>query len=111
MSNNNVVNSKAASLRQKPVIAIDGPAGAGQKHAGQPTWLAAFGFLNLETGAMYRAPSLSRGRGKRPFFSTMRKPLLDLAAYTRHPAPAPSLKVIGFCSMAAMYRVAFGMRI
>ncbi len=40
--------------REKPVIAIDGPAGAGK------STLAAhlarrFGFLNLETGAMYRA--------------------------------------------------------
>ncbi len=40
--------------RDKPVIAIDGPAGAGK------STLAAhlarrFGFLNLETGAMYRA--------------------------------------------------------
>ncbi len=44
-------NSKA---RTRPVIAIDGPAGAGK------STLAAhlarrFGFLNLETGAMYRA--------------------------------------------------------
>src|ERR1700727_2435539 len=43
--------------RQPPVIAIDGPAGAGK------STLAAhlarrFGFLNLETGAMYRALAL-----------------------------------------------------
>jgi cytidylate kinase len=43
--------------REKPVIAIDGPAGAGK------STLAAhlarrFGFLNLETGAMYRALAL-----------------------------------------------------
>jgi cytidylate kinase len=43
--------------RQHPVIAIDGPAGAGK------STLAAhlarrFGFLNLETGAMYRALAL-----------------------------------------------------
>lgn len=42
------------SGRERPVIAIDGPAGAGK------STLAAhlarrFGFLNLETGAMYRA--------------------------------------------------------
>ena len=40
--------------REQPVVAIDGPAGAGK------STLAAhlarkFGFLNLETGAMYRA--------------------------------------------------------
>jgi cytidylate kinase len=43
--------------RERPVIAIDGPAGAGK------STLAAhlarrFGFLNLETGAMYRALTL-----------------------------------------------------
>lgn len=43
--------------RDRPVIAIDGPAGAGK------STLAAhlarrFGFLNLETGAMYRALAL-----------------------------------------------------
>lgn len=43
--------------RRRPVIAIDGPAGAGK------STLAAhlarrFGFLNLETGAMYRALAL-----------------------------------------------------
>lgn len=46
-----------ASGRLRPVIAIDGPAGAGK------STLAAhlarcFGFLNLETGAMYRALAL-----------------------------------------------------
>jgi cytidylate kinase len=45
------------SKRQKPVVAIDGPAGAGK------STLAAhlarrFGYLNLETGAMYRALAL-----------------------------------------------------
>jgi cytidylate kinase len=47
----------APERRQRPVIAIDGPAGAGK------STLAAhlarkFGFLNLETGAMYRALAL-----------------------------------------------------
>ncbi len=46
-----------AARRTRPVIAIDGPAGAGK------STLAAhlarrFGFLNLETGAMYRALAL-----------------------------------------------------
>ena len=46
-----------AGGRVKPVVAIDGPAGAGK------STLAAhlarrFGFLNLETGAMYRALAL-----------------------------------------------------
>jgi cytidylate kinase len=49
--------ARAVQPRQRPVIAIDGPAGAGK------STLAAhlarrFGFLNLETGAMYRALAL-----------------------------------------------------
>src|SRR6185312_8209910 len=48
--------------RLNPVIAIDGPAGAGK------STLAAhlarrFGFLNLETGAMYRALALKAIEG------------------------------------------------
>src|SRR5882757_8823769 len=80
MSNNNVVNSKTASLRQKPVIAIDGPAGAGK------STLAAhlarrFGFLNLETGAMYRALALKAIENDYAFDEEA--PLVDLASRTR----------------------------
>jgi cytidylate kinase len=51
------MSSESTARRSRPVIAIDGPAGAGK------STLAAhlarrFGFLNLETGAMYRALSL-----------------------------------------------------
>ncbi len=50
-------SAPASTLRERPVIAIDGPAGAGK------STLAAhlarrFGLLNLETGAMYRALAL-----------------------------------------------------
>jgi CMP/dCMP kinase len=50
-------NGAGKARRTRPVIAIDGPAGAGK------STLAAhlarrFGFLNLETGAMYRALAL-----------------------------------------------------
>src|SRR6267378_411200 len=66
--------------RQHPVIAIDGPAGAGK------STLAAhlarrFGFLNLETGAMYRALALKAIENDLPFDEEA--PLLELAAYTR----------------------------
>jgi len=49
--------AEGKARRLRPVIAIDGPAGAGK------STLAAhlarkFGFLNLETGAMYRALAL-----------------------------------------------------
>lgn len=45
------------SRREKPVIAIDGPAGAG-KSTMAAHLARRFGFLNLETGAMYRALAL-----------------------------------------------------
>lgn len=66
--------------RERPIIAIDGPAGAGK------STLAAhlarrFGFLNLETGAMYRALALKAIENDLAFEEEA--PLLDLAAYTR----------------------------
>lgn len=65
--------------RQRPVIAIDGPAGAGK------STLAAhlarrFGFLNLETGAMYRALALKAIEND--FAFDEEQPLLDLANHT-----------------------------
>jgi cytidylate kinase len=66
--------------RQQPVIAIDGPAGAGK------STLAAhlarkFGFLNLETGAMYRALALKAIDSDLDFDSEGE--LLELAELTR----------------------------
>src|ERR1700729_196262 len=66
--------------RQRPVIAIDGPAGAGK------STLAAhlarrFGFLNLETGAMYRALALKAIENDLGFDEE--DTLLDLAGNTR----------------------------
>jgi cytidylate kinase len=66
--------------RQRPVIAIDGPAGAGK------STLAAhlarrFGFLNLETGAMYRALALKAIENDYAFDEEA--PLMDLASRTR----------------------------
>jgi len=43
--------------RERPVISIDGPAGAG-KSTMAAHLARRFGFLNLETGAMYRALAL-----------------------------------------------------
>jgi cytidylate kinase len=66
--------------RDKPVIAIDGPAGAGK------STLAAhlarhFGFLNLETGAMYRALALKAIEHDLAFDEEPM--LLELAAETK----------------------------
>jgi cytidylate kinase len=70
----------APTGRQRPVIAIDGPAGAGK------STLAAhlarrFGFLNLETGAMYRALALKAIESDYSFDEET--PLLELAQSTR----------------------------
>src|SRR5438270_11992535 len=66
--------------RQRPIITIDGPAGAGK------STLAAhlarrFGFLDLETGAMYRALALKAIENDLAFDEEA--PLLALAAKTR----------------------------
>ncbi len=72
--------AKDRTVRLRPVIAIDGPAGAGK------STLAAhlarkFGFLNLETGAMYRALALKAIEHDLPFDDEA--VLMDLAEYTR----------------------------
>jgi cytidylate kinase len=66
--------------RERPVIAIDGPAGAGK------STLAAhlarrFGFLNLETGAMYRALALKAIENDVDFGDEAA--LMELAAQTK----------------------------
>jgi cytidylate kinase len=73
-------SSAANPARERPVIAIDGPAGAGK------STLAAhlarrFGFLNLETGAMYRALALKAIESDLSFDEE--EPLLALASSTR----------------------------
>ena len=50
-------SSVAGKRREQPVVAIDGPAGAG-KSTMAAHLSRRFGFLNLETGAMYRALAL-----------------------------------------------------
>src|SRR3984893_4696447 len=79
MEQNSGSSTAAASKRQRPVIAIDGPAGAGK------STLAAhlarrFGYLNLENGAMYRA--LARKAIENDLAFDEEAPLLDLAKNT-----------------------------
>lgn len=48
---------RAISSERKPIVAIDGPAGAGKSTVARHL-ARHFGLLNLETGAMYRAFAL-----------------------------------------------------
>jgi CMP/dCMP kinase len=72
-------DASGSQKRLRPVIAIDGPAGAGK------STLAAhlarrFGFLNLETGAMYRALALKAIENDYAFDEEA--PLMELAGLT-----------------------------
>jgi cytidylate kinase len=69
-----------SSRREKPVIAIDGPAGAG-KSTMAAHLARRFGFLNLETGAMYRALALKAIESDLGFDDE--PGLLELASRTR----------------------------
>jgi len=76
----NGAGAEGSARRSRPVIAIDGPAGAGK------STLAAhlarrFGFLNLETGAMYRALALKAMEHDLDFDAEPE--LLELAEQTR----------------------------
>ena len=72
--------TEAARKRERPVIAIDGPAGAG-KSTMAAHLARRFGFLNLETGAMYRALALKAIDHDIDFDDEAA--LLDLAKQTR----------------------------
>lgn len=68
------------TARRRPVIAIDGPAGAG-KSTMAAHLARRFGFLNLETGAMYRALALKAIEADLDFGSE--DELMELAERTR----------------------------
>jgi cytidylate kinase len=70
----------AETRREKPVIAIDGPAGAG-KSTMAAHLARRFGFLNLETGAMYRALALKAIENDLGFDDE--HALMELATHTR----------------------------
>ena len=66
--------------RERPVIAIDGPAGAG-KSTMAAHLARRFGFLNLETGAMYRALALKAIQSDLGFDDEAA--LMDIASRTK----------------------------
>jgi cytidylate kinase len=89
MSANENSSSALHSLR-KPIVAIDGPAGAGKSTIARHL-ARHFGLLNLETGAMYRAFALKALRAALPLDES--EGLESLAAETvirlesGHPKP------------------------
>lgn len=50
-------------MRKRPIIAIDGPAGAGKSTVARRV-AESLGFMLLDTGALYRAVALAAQRGK-----------------------------------------------
>jgi cytidylate kinase len=72
--------SAETTRRERPVIAIDGPAGAG-KSTMAAHLARRFGYLNLETGAMYRALALKAIEHDLGFDEEPE--LMDLAGMTR----------------------------
>ncbi len=72
--------SAAPSGRTRPVVAIDGPAGAGKSTVAAHL-ARKFGLLNLETGAMYRALALKAIQSDMDF--DQESELMALAGETR----------------------------
>src|SRR5260370_38926677 len=73
--------NEAAGKKREPLVhASAAPAGAG-KSTSAAHLARRFGFLNLETGAMYRALALKAIENDLSFDEEA--PLLELAAYTR----------------------------
>ncbi len=72
--------SSATPARTRPVVAIDGPAGAGKSTVAAHL-ARKFGFLNLETGAMYRALALKAIENDVDFDSESE--LIELSSRTR----------------------------
>ncbi|HEY0161980.1 MAG TPA: (d)CMP kinase [Edaphobacter sp.] len=77
---NDFTTNLSSAKRERPVIAIDGPAGAGKSTVAAHL-ARRFGFLNLETGAMYRALALKAIENDLSFDEE--QPLLNLASGTR----------------------------
>jgi cytidylate kinase len=67
-------------VRTRPIVAIDGPAGAGKSTVARRV-AEALGFVLLDTGALYRAVALAAKRGKVPVTDASRAGALaeDLA--------------------------------
>jgi CMP/dCMP kinase len=73
---------------RRPIIAIDGPAGAGKSTVARHL-AAHFGLLNLETGAMYRAFALKALRHSiDPTDASALQRLAALTAIVLEPTPA-----------------------
>src|SRR5262245_61484289 len=54
--------AKVRAMRSRPIVAIDGPAGAGKSTISKKV-AEALGFVMVDTGAMYRSVALAAKRG------------------------------------------------
>ncbi len=70
-------------MRTRPIIAIDGPAGAGKSTVARRL-ADALGFVLVDTGAMYRTVALAASRASTPFTDGARVTELAHALVTKH---------------------------
>ena len=95
------------SAPRKLVIAIDGPAGSG-KSTIAARLAQKLGYINLESGAMYRALALKAMEQQVPLDDA--EALRQLAENTVIQVGAAAATAIACCWMGAMFRSAFARR-
>jgi cytidylate kinase len=85
------------SSRPRPVVAIDGPAGAGKSTVARRV-ADTLGFVLVDTGAMYRAVALAATRAKVPWedgaaMGRLAEGLVERRALTFEPDPVRGVRI------------------
>ena len=92
------------SPNRKPIIAIDGPAGAGKSTVARHL-AAHFGLLNLESGAMYRAFALKAlGQGINPDQPAALEALARVTTIELQPTPTGNRVLLDGADVTASLR-------